>query len=207
MSENSLNIVQVTVGPLQAHCYIVTNSTTLQCVVIDPGAEPDRILPEIGNYRVQDILLTHGHADHVGAVNDVRSATGAMVHIHAADLHMIDHIRIDGSLDDGKTIMLGTHTLRVAHTPGHTAGMISLILDDGHAIVGDTVFAGGTGRTWSAADFQTTLHTLHNILTWPDATVCYAGHGDPFRLGDIHPQIEAFVARAHPADFFGDAEW
>lgn len=207
MSENSLEIVQVTVGPLQAHCYIVTNSATLQCVVIDPGSEPDRILPAIGNCRVQAILLTHGHRDHTGAVNDVRAATGAMVEIHPADTGLIDHIRIDGALEDGKTIMIGTQSLRVAHTPGHTAGMVSFLLDDGRAIVGDTVFAGGPGRTWAAEDFQTTLHTLRTILTWPDETICYPGHGEAFRLGDIRPQIEAFVARTHSADFFGDAEW
>jgi glyoxylase-like metal-dependent hydrolase (beta-lactamase superfamily II) len=82
-----------------------------------------------------------------------------------------------------------------------------LVVGQPTAIVGDTLFAGGPGRTWSAADFQTTLVTLRNtVLTWEAATVCYAGHGEPFVLGDIQAAIAAFVARDH-GDFFGNATW
>jgi glyoxylase-like metal-dependent hydrolase (beta-lactamase superfamily II) len=73
--------------------------------------------------------------------------------------------------------------------------------------VGDTIFAGGPGRTWSAADFQTTLRVLREvILRCPDDTVCYPGHGPEFRLGDKRTAIEAFLARDH-GDFYGDASW
>ena len=93
------------------------------------------------------------------------------------------------------------------HTPGHSDGMISFLLPDNRAIVGDTIFEGGPGRTWSADGFRATLQTLRTILTWPDDTVCYPGHGNAFRLGDLRRRIEAFVERDHPADFYGDAEW
>jgi glyoxylase-like metal-dependent hydrolase (beta-lactamase superfamily II) len=74
-------------------------------------------------------------------------------------------------------------------------------------IVGDVVFEGGPGKTWTVEGFQTTRQTLtKDILSWSDDTICYPGHGDPFRLGDIRPEIEAFLARDH-GDFFGDATW
>ena len=86
--------------------------------------------------------------------------------------------------------------------------MICFVLeDDARAIVGDTIFAGGPGRTWSAEDFKTTLRTLRDVvLAWPDDTVCYPGHGPTFRLGDLRPQIKRFIAKDH-GDFHGDATW
>jgi glyoxylase-like metal-dependent hydrolase (beta-lactamase superfamily II) len=74
-------------------------------------------------------------------------------------------------------------------------------------IVGDTIFEGGPGKTWSDADFRTTLDTLRTqILAWPDDTICYPGHGPHFRIGDLRGAIEAFVARDH-GNFHGDATW
>lgn len=103
---------------------------------------------------------------------------------------------------------VGAHTLQVYEAPGHIDDQICFVLqDDTRAIVGDTIFAGGPGRTRSAEAFRTTLHTLRTVvLTWPDETVCYPGHGPHFRLGDIRAQVEAFVQRDH-GDFYGDAEW
>jgi glyoxylase-like metal-dependent hydrolase (beta-lactamase superfamily II) len=95
----------------------------------------------------------------------------------------------------------------VVHTPGHTDGEVSFLLPDNQAIVGDTIFEGGPGRTNNAPDFRTMLSTLHTILQWPDDTMCYPGHGSSFRLGDIRSHVEAFVARDHGDDFHGDAEW
>jgi glyoxylase-like metal-dependent hydrolase (beta-lactamase superfamily II) len=75
-------------------------------------------------------------------------------------------------------------------------------------IVGDTIFAGGPGKTWSNEGFLQSLHTLREtVLQWPDDAICYPGHGPSFRLGELRPQIEAFLARDHPAGFFGNAEW
>jgi glyoxylase-like metal-dependent hydrolase (beta-lactamase superfamily II) len=74
-------------------------------------------------------------------------------------------------------------------------------------IVGDTIFAGGPGRTGSAEAFRTTLNTLRTVvMPWPDDTVCYPGHGPSFRLGDIRLAIDAFLQKDH-GDFHGDAEW
>ena len=102
----------------------------------------------------------------------------------------------------------GGVTVTVIHTPGHSDDMLCFMIeDDDRVIVGDTIFEGGPGRTWSHEDFITTLDTLrHIVLTWPDEKVLYPGHGPYFRLGDQRDAIEGFLAKDH-GEFQGDAEW
>lgn len=208
VADNTLDLRSVTVGSMQENCYVLHDPATRQSIVVDPGAEPERIMALIGDSRVTAILLTHAHADHIGAVEAVRAATGAPVSIHRAELPALGKIHHDTLIDDGDTIAWGDHTIRAVHTPGHTPGMISFIINEQQAIVGDTLFAGGPGYTRSATDFRTTLATLRDvILSWPDTLVCYPGHGDSFRLGDIRARLAQFVARDHAASFAGDAEW
>ncbi len=208
MQQYTLSLDSVSCGPLQANCYVLTCPTSSQSIVIDPGTEPDKVLALIGDRQVTAILLTHGHADHVGAAGDVRAATGAPICIHPNDAHMLGQLSVDRWLSHGDTLMLGEHLLKVVHTPGHTSGQVSLLVPDEHAFVGDTIFEGGPGKTWRPEDFRTTLDTLkHAVLTWPDSMICYPGHGSPFRLGDIRAAITGFVTRQHRDDFYGDARW
>lgn len=208
MAEHHLTLSKITVGRFQENCYVLADETSGAALVVDPGAEGERILAAVGGRRVAAILLTHAHGDHIGAVEAVRKATGAPVRIHPAELPQLGKIRADAHFNDGDIVTLGAHQIRAVLTPGHTPGMISLLLDDGNALVGDTIFEGGPGRTWSAADFRTTLATLRDVvLGWPDSTICHPGHGDAFRLGDIRARIEAFLARPHAAKFYGDATW
>ena len=82
------------------------------------------------------------------------------------------------------------------------------MLPDPRAIVGDTIFAGGPGRTWSAADFTITMETMRNIVfQWPDEMECFPGHGPSFFIGDERPAFEAFQQRSHPDDLQGDVTW
>ena len=208
MASATLDLRTVAVGSYQENCYVLVDPATDQALVFDPGAEPERILPLIGTAQVTAILLTHAHADHIGAVDAVHAATGAPVSIHAAELPALGAVRHDTLLGDGDTLAFGAHAIRAIHTPGHTPGMLTFVVDERIAIVGDTIFAGGPGRTWSAADFATTLRTLRDtILGWPDSYTCYPGHGPAFAIGDIRSRVERFVAREHPAGFYGDAEW
>lgn len=208
MADNTLELRSVAVGSWQENCYVLYDATTNQSIVFDPGAEQKKIMSLIGDSTVTAILLTHAHGDHIGAVEPIRAATGAPVSIHAAELPLLGTIPHDTLINDGDQIQWGSHLIRAVHTPGHTPGMITFIIDDQLAIVGDTIFGGGPGRTASATDFQTTLATLRDVvLSWPDAVMCYPGHGGPFRLGDVRDRVQQFVARDHPADFQGDAEW
>lgn len=203
-----LEIVTLTVGEFAENCTIVRDRASGTALVIDPGDEAHQILAAIGDLGVEQIVLTHAHRDHIGAVNQIRASTGASVAIHPADAHMLGPVRADIFLRGDETIALGAHVIRLARTPGHTPGMLSLLLPNGHAIVGDTIFDGGPGKTWCPDDFQTTLRTLREVvLRWPDETICHPGHGATFRLGDRRAQIAAFVERDHDAGFFGDAEW
>jgi glyoxylase-like metal-dependent hydrolase (beta-lactamase superfamily II) len=152
------------------------------------------------------ILLTHSHPDHVGALAEMRKRLGVplMAHANVAERG----IESDRILSDGDWVQVGNHRLRVYYTPGHINDQICFAIEaDPRIIVGDTIFAGGPGKTWSVEGFQTTLHTLRTVvLPWPDESLCYPGHGPSFRLGDIRAGIAAFVAKDHGA-FYGDAEW
>ena len=108
----------------------------------------------------------------------------------------------------GEKIKVGEHHLRVYPTPGHTDGQVSFNVEESPIyIVGDTIFEGGPGKTWSCEDFVTTLATLRNVvLAWPDDAVCHPGHGSSFQLGRIRAAIERFLAKDH-GSFYGDATW
>jgi glyoxylase-like metal-dependent hydrolase (beta-lactamase superfamily II) len=128
-------------------------------------------------------------------------------HFHGMDLGAARE------LVDGETIRVGEHPVRVYYTPGHIADQICYVCwnEQGQgaymAVVGDTIFEGGPGKTGSSEAFGITRQTLREIiLLWPDEVVCYPGHGPSFRLGDKRADIEAFLAKDHGA-FFGDATW
>lgn len=203
---NGLDLLSRTLGSLQTNCYVLVLPSN-RCLVFDPGAEPDTVQEMIGGRDVAAILLTHAHADHIGAVNDIKRVAGAPVFLHPADAPLATDITIDHELEDGTILEFDDVTIKVLHTPGHTEGMVSFLLPDNRAIVGDTIFEGGPGKTWSADGFRTTLQTLRLVMQWPDDTICYPGHGPSFRLGDIRPRVQEFFDRDRPDDFYGDAEW
>ncbi|MCL6540007.1 MAG: MBL fold metallo-hydrolase [Roseiflexus sp.] len=196
------------VGPWPMNSYALVCPTTRHSVLIDPGAEPDELIAMLDGTTPVAILLTHTHPDHIGVLDEMRNRLGVPVFAHAGPHASGVVLPVDRTLAHREVITVGASTLRAWHTPGHTADMISYLVDGAPiAIVGDTLFDGGPGRTWSAEDFRTTLTTLRTItLTWSDATICYPGHGPSFRLGDRRAAIERFLVHA-PADFFGDATW
>lgn len=195
------------VGPWPMNTYALVCPETGQSVLFDPGAEPDVLAEMLAGTTPVAILLTHTHPDHIGALDEMRQRLGvplgAFAGPHLNGLALDEEIL----LGDGDRFTVGNQTLRAYHTPGHIADQICFLVDgDNKAIVGDTIFDGGPGKTWSADGFRQTLDSLHVVLGWPDDTLCYPGHGPHFRLGDRRAQIEAFLARDH-GDFFGDAAW
>ena len=156
-------IKHVIVGWLQTNCYILGDEQTQTCALIDPGQKADKILEavqELG-YEVKMILLTHGHYDHVMAVPQSVKATGAKVYIHKKDewlLNCEEVLRygtraegytvphVDGYLEEGQIIKLGSLDIKVLHTPGHTAGCCTFLCGDA-MFSGDTLFQECCGRT------------------------------------------------------------
>jgi len=172
------------VGPWLMNTYALACPVTDQSILIDPGADPETLMEMLSGTSPIAILLTHTHPDHVGALDEMRARLG-----------------VDVPLRDGDIFTVGRYRLLVHHAPGHIPDQVCFFIqNDVRCLVGDTLFDGGPGKTWSADGFRQTLETLRRVvLPWPD-------HGPSFRLGDRRGQIEAFLARDH-GDFFGDAAW
>lgn len=199
------------VGPWPMNTYVLICPTTGESVLIDPGAEPETLGEMLGESQPVAILLTHTHPDHVGALEEMRLRLDVPLLAHPGPHHGGMELDTTRHLDAGDTVKVGEHTLRVYHAPGHCPDQICFAIEsdgDGQRIiVGDTIFEGGPGKTWSPEQFQQTLRTLRDVvLRWPDDAICYPGHGPHFRLGDKREAIKAFIARDH-GDFYGDATW
>ncbi len=196
-----LIIQKLEVGPIMANCFIVGCEDTKQAVVIDPGAEADRILYALADNKltVKYIINTHGHFDHVGGNKRLKEATGADLMIHADDVPMLTGLTEmaaafgmsaenspgpDKTLADGDRISFGKIEFEVIHTPGHSPGGITLSAD-GCAFVGDTLFAGSIGRTdFPGGDFDTLINVIQNrIFPLGDDVRVYCGHGPETTVG------------------------
>lgn len=203
-----LELKSKAVGPWPMNTFVLVCPSTSESVLIDPGAEPDTLMEMIAGSEPIAILLTHTHPDHVGALDEMLDRLGVPLMAHAGP--HFDGLKLDKQrlLEHGDAVDVGNHRLRVYYTPGHTQDQICFVLeDDNRIIVGDTIFEGGPGKTWSPSGFETTLNTLSEVvLSWPDDSICYPGHGPHFRLGDKRSAIESFLQKDH-GEFFGDATW
>lgn len=150
-----MKIKSIQVGGLATNCYILIDEAEKKAAVIDPGDEADRILAQLDGLDVRYILLTHGHYDHIGAVARLHEALPqAEVYMHQADsrgtgFHVVplaDQVAGLQYYDDGDALTLGSLTIHVIHTPGHTPGGVTLRVEDA-LFTGDTLFAGSMGRS------------------------------------------------------------
>ena len=201
---HEVRLFALTVGEWQTHCYVLLADG--RSIIVDPAAEPERILAAAAGTTVQSILLTHGHADHVQGLEAVRRATGAPVGVHPADAADFG-ISTDFDLEDGRVLPFGCHSFQVVHTPGHTRGSVCLRFD-GRALVGDTLFPGGPGHSVTPEGLAQIIVSLHDrVFTWPDETAFYPGHGEGGTIGAVRPAFERFLLRPRPPDLCGDVEW
>jgi hydroxyacylglutathione hydrolase len=170
-----MQIKTIKVGDLQTNCYIVIDEKNKEAVVIDPGDEAPKILPEIRGLKVRYIILTHGHPDHFGAVDEVKTATGAPFLMSSEDSWFF---KPDQELKEGDQIKFGNLALKVMSTPGHTKGCVCLYTN-GHLFSGDTLFSEGCGRTdLPGGSTQEMRKSLKRLSTLPDETLVYPGHDE-----------------------------
>ena len=190
---------RLVVGQLSTNCYILSDASTKDTVVIDPGANSAVIIDYLteNNLIVKAIINTHGHFDHITANRKVVEVTGAPVLANALDLSLFakdngaEYLHTEQMLLDGDIIEFGGLCLKVLHTPGHTPGGISLYLAAdksggcGLLFCGDTLFLNSVGRTdFVGGDFETLLNSIdQKLLILPDDTIVLPGHGPSTTIG------------------------
>ncbi|NIS80536.1 MAG: MBL fold metallo-hydrolase [Anaerolineales bacterium] len=199
------------VGEFQSNCYLVVDASSGQGVLIDAGDQVEAILHWIKPVKVNQILVTHGHSDHVGALESLRQALGVPVGIHPADVASFG-LEADFTLHEGDSLVVGGGSLQVIHIPGHTPGSVAFKVEDAEgvrrAVVGDAIFPGGPGHTKTPEDLVTSLDSLaRTVFTWADEVVLYPGHGDPTTVGEEREAFEAFRSLTLPPDLSGDVTW
>ena len=192
------------VGPLQCNCTILGDEASGEAMVVDPGDNIPQILASLAkrNLTLKQIVVTHGHIDHVGGALRLKRATGAPILMNQNDLPQLEMMDIqagwlgvaapevappDSSADDGQTAGIAGHTALILHTPGHTQGSICLhFASDSLLLAGDTLFAGSIGRTdLPGGDGSQILRSIHDrLLVLPEETLVIPGHGPATTIGE-----------------------
>jgi len=195
-----LILKKLELGMFASNCYVVGDESTKEGMVIDPGANAKQILGAVEDLglNIKVIVLTHSHMDHVGALAEVKEATGAEIAIHADEAQFLQKQPLqrvihpfsqslpaaDRLLREGDTVDIGSLHFRVLHTPGHTPGGICL-LEEGIVFSGDTLFNFGIGRAdFPGASYDQEMESIRTkLMTLPDNTVVYPGHGPDTTIG------------------------
>ena len=183
-----LKIERMTTGPIQVNTYLIQDANTGACAIVDPGGQAGEILRRLPR-KPELILLTHGHIDHIGAVAQLARATGARVLLGQADLPAARDGQVNlaammglpfepfQAQPYGESVALGATRLTVIPTPGHTPGGVCLF-DGAHLFCGDTLFAGGVGRTdFPGGSFADLRGSILRLYALPGDPAALPGHG------------------------------
>jgi hydroxyacylglutathione hydrolase len=203
---NPMRVQRLVVGGSQTNCYLLVCTQTLKSVILDPGAEAGRILQHAAPTTPQCILITHGHSDHTGALEELQWKLNLPIGIHPDDASSIPFVP-EIELTNGSAVRFGEVTLQVLHVPGHTPGSVALLSGD-RLLSGDTVFPGGPGRTRSPESFRQIVASIRErILPLPGATKVLPGHGASTTISQVQQEYEVFSHRHGIGELFGDVLW
>ena len=190
----SIAIQTLLVGEYQMNCYLVENTQTQEVLIVDPGADGDAIIAAVGERKPAAVLLTHGHYDHIGAVDAVCGHFAIPVYIHEADAPKLTdprrsiattfgydtYVRTTPTLlVDNQQLTLAGMPITVLHTPGHSVGSVCYLLPHNAGLLcGDTLFQGGYGRyDFEDGNFSDLKNSLRRILYMHPRMTAYPGHG------------------------------
>ncbi len=216
-----MRVERLVLGELQTNSWVVSDDRGGPAVVIDPaGGPPDAglVIEALGGRQVALVILTHAHFDHLGSAGAVLAETGAPLVAHAIDAPRITSAAADGTggalfgfsdiapaadrvVHDHQHIAIGRLDLEVIHTPGHTAGSISLLASDdsggpARLFSGDTLFANSVGRTdFPGGDASALRASIARLAALPDDTLVHPGHGPDTTIGRER-RVNPFFPRA-----------
>ena len=188
-------------GPMGNNTYVIVDDATSDAALVDPSFESEDLWPELQKLGIKFryLLNTHAHFDHVIGNAFYAAEAGIPIALHRADLPLLRALPEQGRmfgfpveaspeptiwLEEGKSLTLGETEIRVLHTPGHSPGSVTFLVEDA-AIVGDCLFAGSIGRTdLPGASHETLVHSIQTrLLTLPDSTRVLPGHEESTTVG------------------------
>ncbi|RAV16749.1 MBL fold metallo-hydrolase [Paenibacillus contaminans] len=207
----AITIQSFVLGPVQTNAYLLTNEETKKAIIIDPGMNPASLIRKLDGLEIEAILLTHAHFDHIGGVDEIRKLKGCPVYLHDLEADWLTDPKRNGSLrwpelgvtissdpaeyalDDRMTLNLIGTTFKVMHTPGHSPGSVSFLMDN-HLFGGDVLFRQSVGRTDLPGGNADVLYdSIHEkLFTLDDGVIVYPGHGPRTTIGyerDNNPYV------------------
>jgi hydroxyacylglutathione hydrolase len=199
----TLDVQMLTVGPIAENCFVLRREGSGRGLIVDPGDEPDRVLAAVDQMgvKIDAILITHCHFDHIGAVAPVATVIGAPVYCPRIEAPILADImayvpypgigpyesyEADETVSGGETLDLAGLTIDVIFTPGHSPGHVTYSVRDEDAMFsGDVLFKGSVGRVdLPGGDGPTLLRSIGELLnSHSDETGVYPGHMDVTTLG------------------------
>ncbi len=191
----------IPVGALEENTVIVVDDKTKEAIIVDPGAEGDKILKYLEGLKPVAIVNTHGHRDHVGQVGYLKEKLNVPFYMNRKDEYLINNDiflgfgemigayecpKPDYDLKEGDVIKFGNTELKVIETPGHTPGGVCLYDEKNKVLIaGDTLFKGSVGRTdLPGGDAKELMKSLKKLMELPEETTVVCGHGPNTTIGE-----------------------
>lgn len=194
-----MDVKKLVLGRMHTNCFFIINNK--KCIIVDPGSDFERIVSVIekNEYDPVAIFLTHGHFDHIMAVNELKEKYGINVYASKGEKALLKDVRLNCSfsfgndyatdadvyLNDGQWLNVAGIDIKVIYSPGHTAGSCCYYIKDEKALIaGDTLFYTSVGRSdLPTGDERTLLKSLKMLMELPAETKVYCGHGPETTIG------------------------
>ncbi len=201
-----MELFRLETEPFGTNTYVIISKNNRESVLVDTPGNADLIKNKLQGTKLQGILITHNHMDHLMALEELYSDLDAPLAAHADDAGSLP-VKPDRHLQDGDTVTVGDVKLEVIHLPGHTGGSISFKADS-YLLSGDAIFPGGPGKTATPDEFRQALASIREkLLPLPDDTVILPGHGGSTTIGRERKLIEAFIKDGYDENLCGDVTW